>query len=563
MEKPIDANDVVKQIEINENLLHDIQCVIRLYEPETNVVYNDDCQWGYEKGKEFVSGTCYAKTEDGKVLPYKSIIAFDGKVVRSCSRMSHSKRSTGGIYGYDPFLFSVPIYPRTLLGHTFVQDGIYTLSELLSDKYVKNKEIKLEKLGDDECILLEANGFRAPDSYPIYDLRVWIDPKKNYRPLKIEQYESPDNENSAAGLKGEKWKYLERSIDKIELKQVDGIWFPVCGQSTIYTNQPDFILEGKITEEQIREQYPGMSDEEIIKNANFVTVPFHPAQRVEINEIKINKGIDPEKFTIVFPSGCMLWDDIAGIGYVVVGPEDPLNEGKNDKGSGSEQSQLQCNKIKSQKIIKKKKKHSDRSLSEKPIFSCVNESNFDWGVIDEGASIEHDFFIKNDGTKDLVIEDIKLGCGCTKAEISKNSLAPNETATLKVNYTGRKNPEKEVIVVWVKSNDQAAPVKEFSMTGFVKFAFRCRPQSLSFDLSTERDVACQMLHFSTNIGTFELVKCSAPDFMMIEWNKTEKEYLCNVKLKPEFSGSINQKITAEFNVDGEIKIMTVPVYILR
>jgi len=198
-----------------------------------------------------------------------------------------------------------------------------------------------------------------------------------------------------------------------------------------------------------------------------------------------------------------------------------------------------------------------------PKIACINEPAFDWGVIDEDASIEHDFIVKNEGNADLVIENIKTGCGCTKAEISKNTLAPNETASLKVKYVARSVPDRETIAVWMKSNDTNTPVKQFIMTGLVKLALNCRPKSLSFDLSTVKAPVSQKLHFKTNLGTFELVKCSAPDSIMLAWIQKDKGYECEVKPKLGFSGAINQKIIAEFKVGDKIKVITVPVYILH
>jgi hypothetical protein len=442
-----------------------------------------------------------------------------------------------------------------LLGYTLDQDGIYTLSELLSDKYVRNKEVRFEKLGDAECILLEATGFQASETKPIYDVRVWIDPKRNYRPLKIEEYESPDDKNLLAGLRGERWKHLTKTVDNIELKQVDGIWFPVCGEQTLYTTKLESLLEGK-SEEEIRKQYPGMSDEELAKKINLVFVPFGPTHRVEAREIKINKGIDPAKFTIVFPAGCKVWDDIVGMGYVVGDPENIVsNELKNTN--------------KTEVVAQPNQEHLPQQPNvymglemKNPKIACVNGPDFDWGVIDEDVSIEHDFIVKNEGNADLVIESIKTGCGCTKAEITKNTLAPDETATLKVKYTARNVPYIESIAVWIKSNDMNTPVKQFTITGLVKLALSCRPKSLSFDLSTEKEPIGQKLYFKPNVGTFEFVKCSSPDSIVLEWIQKDGGYECEVKLKPGFSDGVNQKIIAEFKVDGEVKDITVPVYIL-
>lgn len=198
-----------------------------------------------------------------------------------------------------------------------------------------------------------------------------------------------------------------------------------------------------------------------------------------------------------------------------------------------------------------------------PKIVCINSPTFDWGVINEDTSTEHDFIVKNEGNTDLVIENIKTGCGCTKVEISKHTLTPNETATLKVKYVARNISNRETIAVWVKSNDKKTPIIEFLMTGLVKLSLACHPKSLSFDLSANEGVPAQILHFKTNIETFELMSCSAPDCLIVEWNKVDEEYICSVKPQPEFQDSMNQKIVTEFKVDGKIKNITIPVYILR
>ena len=313
----MNADDVVKQIEYNERLIQDVQCKLNWFETESGFVIRE-CEWGYKNGKEYVSGTEYVRDENGKPTPLTRQYGFDGKVTRSYMYVPFSGDSKGGIYGYDPRIFSIVPSPKTLLGYTLSQDGLYTLSELLSDEYVKEKNVGIDNYNGTECIVLEAMSFQTNTS--IYDVRIWIDPERNYRPLKIEAYQSPEDSSTAAALKGEKWTYLSHEIKNIELKQVDGIWFPVGGEQMVYKTEPEFLKNG-MTEEEVRIKYPGMTDEEILKKGKFITAPFQVKRRIEAKEIRINKGIDPAKFTIVFPHGCKLWDDIAGLGYVVGDPE--------------------------------------------------------------------------------------------------------------------------------------------------------------------------------------------------------------------------------------------------
>jgi hypothetical protein len=193
---------------------------------------------------------------------------------------------------------------------------------------------------------------------------------------------------------------------------------------------------------------------------------------------------------------------------------------------------------------------------------CVNGNVFDWGVVDEGASVEHDFLIKNEGRSDLIIKSVNPGCGCTKAEISSRTLGHNETATLRITYTARR-VSPEYIRAVVVSNDKRSPVQEFVVKGSVKFALKCRPQSLSFDLSGGAAASFQTLHFETNMGALELSKCSGADSFVLEWDQKEREYVCSVKPKPGFNGPTNQEMVVEFRIDGNTRNIRVPVYVLH
>ena len=51
-----------------------------------------------------------------------------------------------------------------------------------------------------------------------------------------------------------------------------------------------------------------------------------------------------------------------------------------------------------------------------------------------GEILSFDFFYVNKGDQPLIINDVKVTCGCTKPEWSKEPLLPGETATLKVTF---------------------------------------------------------------------------------------------------------------------------------
>ncbi|AEE20549.1 uncharacterized protein DUF1573 [Dokdonia sp. Hel_I_63] len=67
---------------------------------------------------------------------------------------------------------------------------------------------------------------------------------------------------------------------------------------------------------------------------------------------------------------------------------------------------------------------------------AFDESEFDFGNIEKGTTVEHKFTFTNTGKAPLVIVDAKSSCGCTVPEYSKNPVAPGEKGELLVKYNG-------------------------------------------------------------------------------------------------------------------------------
>src|SRR5215218_8047475 len=61
-----------------------------------------------------------------------------------------------------------------------------------------------------------------------------------------------------------------------------------------------------------------------------------------------------------------------------------------------------------------------------------NELTHDFGVVPRGAQLKHSFKITNIYKVPLEITDVRVSCGCLKAEPSSKVIQPNETATLNI-----------------------------------------------------------------------------------------------------------------------------------
>jgi len=64
------------------------------------------------------------------------------------------------------------------------------------------------------------------------------------------------------------------------------------------------------------------------------------------------------------------------------------------------------------------------------------ETQFDFGTIDQGTHVEHVFKFKNTGDAPLMIVNAKSSCGCTVPEWTKDAIAPGQVGSLLVKFDG-------------------------------------------------------------------------------------------------------------------------------
>ena len=63
-----------------------------------------------------------------------------------------------------------------------------------------------------------------------------------------------------------------------------------------------------------------------------------------------------------------------------------------------------------------------------------DEDVFDFGDITQGEKVSHDFKFENTGKNKLVISNAYADCGCTVAEVPKQSIASGESNIIRVTF---------------------------------------------------------------------------------------------------------------------------------
>ena len=85
---------------------------------------------------------------------------------------------------------------------------------------------------------------------------------------------------------------------------------------------------------------------------------------------------------------------------------------------------------------------------------AIDEDNYDFGTIVEGAIVSHDFFITNEGTENLVIIKVSASCGCTVAKPQDEVLEPGESTMMKVTFNSAHKRGNRKNYVTIYTNDK-------------------------------------------------------------------------------------------------------------
>ena len=98
-----------------------------------------------------------------------------------------------------------------------------------------------------------------------------------------------------------------------------------------------------------------------------------------------------------------------------------------------------------------------------PMLVC-EEATYDLGQADSLRDIEHTFVLKNQGAATIAVQQVRSGCGCTKAEAADKTVAPGGTTKVAVHMSlrGRSGPQR--FSVYVHSNDPQRPILSLQCT---------------------------------------------------------------------------------------------------
>lgn len=98
----------------------------------------------------------------------------------------------------------------------------------------------------------------------------------------------------------------------------------------------------------------------------------------------------------------------------------------------------------------------------------VEQTDFDFGQIYQGDTVEHSFRFQNAGDEPLIIDRVRSSCGCTAALLSTKIIAAGDVAELKATFDSTRFRGAVVKTIYLYSNDPVQKVTELHLRGTVK-----------------------------------------------------------------------------------------------
>ncbi|TLV01592.1 DUF1573 domain-containing protein [Dyadobacter luticola] len=115
---------------------------------------------------------------------------------------------------------------------------------------------------------------------------------------------------------------------------------------------------------------------------------------------------------------------------------------------------------------KERKDEQKQADAKMPVFALIDSASYDFGTIQEGAVVEHDFKFRNDGEYPLILNNITSSCGCTTPEWPKEPIGPKQTSSIKVRFDSKNKSGPQVKTITVYANTEPA-YSELRLRGIV------------------------------------------------------------------------------------------------
>ncbi len=180
-----------------------------------------------------------------------------------------------------------------------------------------------------------------------------------------------------------------------------------------------------------------------------------------------------------------------------------------------------------------------------PELQVVQGVKFDFGKIYRGEVVERGLTLRNSGTESLTLGKVDVSCGCTGTMVSKDHIAPGDSATLLIKFNSRNFTGPIHKTVIVNSNAKGEPKTAIEFTGDVVDEVLMTPEQFWFK---EAEVG------RTDSLTISVTN-NGPTDLMLKGFKTKLEGFTLMLPADPLKPGEKAVITAVFTPKSEIRVL--------
>jgi hypothetical protein len=103
---------------------------------------------------------------------------------------------------------------------------------------------------------------------------------------------------------------------------------------------------------------------------------------------------------------------------------------------------------------------------------------YDFGTVEQGASVQHVFALKNTSRTPVQLRGTTSSCGCTTSDMNDRTVRPGQLASVNVTLDTTKLSGKTTKTVILRTSDPRTPALLLALTGTVLADLRVTPSTV-------------------------------------------------------------------------------------
>jgi hypothetical protein len=190
----------------------------------------------------------------------------------------------------------------------------------------------------------------------------------------------------------------------------------------------------------------------------------------------------------------------------------------------------------------------------------------DFGEVFQSDEVAKTVTIRNVGSQDLVISEVRGTCGCQTAFVGEKTAAPGKSVEVQVKLATSARTGPQSLKFYVDSNSTDQPIAQVNLTGNIRPQnVSIYPSSLNFGLLRSGETVNRDIRISDPMGKGLLItepKCDSPAVKLSlkkEGTADNPEYILTVSVsEAQLNENLQTKITLKSNYPKQ-KLAEIPV----